>query len=88
MIWAWDIDTQEPTFASRFHRAALEAGLLLRPIGSTLYVMPPYVLDECDQRFLADGLASVLDAVLAEIDALPRGHGAAGASRPMVNPMA
>ncbi|MDX9842825.1 MAG: adenosylmethionine--8-amino-7-oxononanoate transaminase [Aquabacterium sp.] len=71
MIWAWDIDTTEPTFAARYHRAALDAGLLLRPIGSTLYVMPPYVLTEADQRALADGLVRVLDQVLAEIDALP-----------------
>ncbi|MEJ5896426.1 adenosylmethionine--8-amino-7-oxononanoate transaminase [Aquabacterium sp. G14] len=71
MIWAWDIDTAEPTFAARYHRAALDAGLLLRPIGSTLYVMPPYVLTESDQRALAEGLVRVLDQVLAEIDALP-----------------
>lgn len=72
MIWAWDIDTAEPTFAARYHRAALDAGLLLRPIGSTLYVMPPYVLTEADQRALAEGLVCVLDQVLAEIDALPQ----------------
>ena len=72
MIWAWDIDTAEPTFAARYHRAALDAGLLLRPIGSTLYVMPPYVLTEADQRALAEGLVRVLDQVLAEIDALPQ----------------
>jgi len=71
MIWAWDIDTAEPTFAARYHRAAMDAGLLLRPIGSTLYVMPPYVLSEADQRFLAEGALRVLDRVLAEIDALP-----------------
>lgn len=71
MIWAWDVDTPEPTFASRYHRAAMEAGLLLRPIGSTLYVMPPYVLGEPEQRFLAEGALRVLDAVLADIDRLP-----------------
>ena len=71
MIWAWDIDTTEPTFAPRYHRAALEAGLLLRPIGSTLYVMPPYVLTEADQTLLAKGLVSVLNQVLSDIDALP-----------------
>lgn len=71
MIWAWDVDTADPTFASRYHRAALEAGLLLRPIGSTLYVMPPYVLSESDQHFLAEGALRVLDAVLADIDRLP-----------------
>jgi adenosylmethionine---8-amino-7-oxononanoate aminotransferase len=67
MIWAWDVDTTEPTFAARYHRAALDAGLLLRPIGSTLYVMPPYVLSEPDQRFLAQGALRVLDQVLGEI---------------------
>jgi len=71
MIWAWDVDTSEPTFASRYHRAALQAGLLLRPIGSTLYAMPPYVLSDADQCFLADGALRVLNEVLAEIDGLP-----------------
>src|SRR5690606_22276271 len=71
MIWAWDIDTDEPTFAARYHRAALAAGLLLRPIGATLYVMPPYVLTKSDQRHLAEGLVQVLDQVLAEMAALP-----------------
>ena len=85
MIWAWDIDTPEPTFASRYHRAALAAGLLLRPIGATLYAMPPYVLTPDDQRFLAEGMLRVLDAVLAEVDALPQGQGAAPAAS---NPMA
>jgi adenosylmethionine-8-amino-7-oxononanoate aminotransferase len=76
MIWAWDVDTVEPTFAARYHRAAMDAGLLLRPIGSTLYVMPPFVLTEADQRFLAEGALSVLDQVLVEIDLLPASMGA------------
>ena len=71
MVWAWDIDTAEPSFAQRYHRAALAEGLLLRPIGHTLYVMPPYVLTPDDQRCLAEGLLRVLDAVLADIDAMP-----------------
>ena len=71
MIWAWDIDVAEPTFAARYHRAAMDAGLLLRPIGATLYVMPPYVLTPADQSFLAEGLLRVLDQVLSECDALP-----------------
>ncbi|HEX5371110.1 MAG TPA: adenosylmethionine--8-amino-7-oxononanoate transaminase [Aquabacterium sp.] len=73
MIWAWDVDTTEPTFASRYHRAALQAGLLLRPIGSTLYFMPPYVLTPADQESLVHGAVAVLDQVLAEIDALVPG---------------
>ena len=24
MIWAWDVDTQDPTFSARYHRVAME----------------------------------------------------------------
>jgi hypothetical protein len=34
------------TFARRFFTSAVENELLLRPIGRTVYLMPPYVLDE------------------------------------------
>jgi len=78
MVWAWDVDTAEPTFASRYHRAALAAGLLLRPIGSTLYFMPPYVLTEADQDALVDGAVRVLDQVLAEVDQLSPGAAGQG----------
>jgi adenosylmethionine-8-amino-7-oxononanoate aminotransferase len=33
-----------PDFARRYARHALAQGVLLRPIGSTLYAMPPYVI--------------------------------------------
>ena len=69
MIWAWDIDVSDPTFAARYHRAALDEGLLLRPIGSTLYFMPPYVLTPDDQAHLVQGSLRVLDRVLAQCDA-------------------
>ena len=49
-----------------FQSAALDEGLLLRPIGPTLYFMPPYVLGEAEQRHLAEGALRVLDRVLAE----------------------
>ena len=65
MVWAWDVEVADPTFASRYHRAALDEGLLLRPIGSTLYFMPPYVLGHAEQRHLAEGALRVLDRVLA-----------------------
>jgi adenosylmethionine---8-amino-7-oxononanoate aminotransferase len=66
MIWAWDIDTSDPTFAARFHRTALNEGLLLRPIGNSLYFMPPYVLTEADMRHLVEGTSRALDQVLAQ----------------------
>jgi adenosylmethionine-8-amino-7-oxononanoate aminotransferase len=66
MIWAWDVDVQDPGFAARYHRAALDEGLLLRPIGNTLYVMPPYVLTADEQAFLVAGAVRALDRALAQ----------------------
>jgi len=62
MIWAFDVDTDDPTFSRRYHAAALEGGLLLRPIGSTLYFMPPYMLDEEATAWLATRALSALEA--------------------------
>ena len=64
MIWAWDIATQDPTFAHRYHAAALQQGLLLRPIGRTLYFMPPYVMDDEALQQLAQGAVAALDHTL------------------------
>lgn len=65
MIWAWDADTDDPHFAQRCHRAALDEGLLLRPIGRTLYFMPPYVLDDEAIGHLVRGSLRALDSALA-----------------------
>jgi adenosylmethionine-8-amino-7-oxononanoate aminotransferase len=69
MIWAWDIADAPPDFARRYARHALARGLLLRPIGATLYAMPPYVLEEDTARHLAEGALAALEATLAEGDA-------------------
>jgi adenosylmethionine-8-amino-7-oxononanoate aminotransferase len=68
MIWAWDIVGAPANFARRYARHALANGLLLRPIGSTLYAMPPYVLEEDTARHLADGALAALEATLAEAE--------------------
>jgi adenosylmethionine-8-amino-7-oxononanoate aminotransferase len=66
MIWAWDVRTSVPDFARRYHRNALAQGVLLRPIGRTIYAMPPYVLDTQAVQCLARGALAALDATLAE----------------------
>jgi adenosylmethionine-8-amino-7-oxononanoate aminotransferase len=66
MVWAWDITDVDAGFAGRFHRAAMDAGLLLRPIGASLYLMPPYTLSDDEQAFLAETTLAVLDQVLAD----------------------
>ncbi|QQN70895.1 adenosylmethionine--8-amino-7-oxononanoate transaminase [Comamonas testosteroni] len=66
MIWAWDIDTSLPDFAQRYHEAALDLGLLLRPIGRTLYCMPPYVLDDADITHLGQAALAALNTTLQQ----------------------
>ena len=65
MIWAWDVISDDPLFARRCHRAALDQGLLLRPIGHTLYFMPPYVIDDEAIAHLVRGALAALDSSLA-----------------------
>jgi adenosylmethionine-8-amino-7-oxononanoate aminotransferase len=64
MIWAFEVEGTEPDFAARFFQAALEKELLLRPMGSTVYFMPPYVIDEEEMALLANATLSALGAVV------------------------
>ena len=64
MIWAWDIETTSPDFSAQYYRHALKQGLLLRPIGKTLYFMPPYVIDHAAANHLAVGALLALEATL------------------------
>ena len=61
MIWAFDVADASPGFSARFHRAALAQGVFMRPIGSTLYVMPPYVTSADDMRAVSDAMLACLD---------------------------
>ena len=63
MIWAFDIDTDDPHFARRFFTAALDRELLLRPLGNTVYFMPPYVIGDPEIAFLAARTAELLNAL-------------------------
>ena len=47
----------------RAYRAALERGVVLRPLGDILYWMPPYCIDEEQLRLLADATrAAIVEA--------------------------
>lgn len=54
-------------FSRRFFEHALERELLLRPIGTTVYLMPPYILDDEEIAWLAARTHDTLDATLAEV---------------------
>lgn len=46
MVWAFDVQTKNQHFQRDFYQQALAQGLLLRPIGNTVYWMPPYVISQ------------------------------------------
>ncbi|MDR1367233.1 MAG: aminotransferase class III-fold pyridoxal phosphate-dependent enzyme, partial [Candidatus Accumulibacter sp.] len=64
MIAAFDVVTDDPGFSRKFYREALKREILLRPIGTTIYFMPPYIVtpDECE--LLACRAAEALEATL------------------------
>ncbi len=64
MIWAFEVAGADSGFARRFFAAALANGLLLRPIGPTVYFMPPYVMDDEEARWLAQGTLAALEQAL------------------------
>ena len=65
MIWAFEVETADPVFSRRFYEAALEREILLRPIGNTVYFMPPYVIDEDEINLLVERTLEIIN-VLAD----------------------
>jgi len=61
MIWAFEVDTADARFSGSFHARALEQELLLRPLGNTVYFMPPYVIGDDEIELLASRTARLLD---------------------------
>ncbi len=68
MIWAFDVRAEHAgaRFPERFHLAGRAQELLIRPIGRTVYLLPPYLLDETVTPWLAERLFSTLHAVLRQ----------------------
>ncbi|HQR04655.1 MAG: adenosylmethionine--8-amino-7-oxononanoate transaminase [Proteobacteria bacterium] len=64
MIWAFDVADAPADFSRRMFSAALAREILLRPIGNTVYFMPPYCLDEESGALLATRVLQALDGVL------------------------
>jgi adenosylmethionine---8-amino-7-oxononanoate aminotransferase len=65
-IFAFDVETEDKTFSRRFFAHALKRELLMRPIGATVYMMPPYILTDDELQLLAQRTRETLDATLAE----------------------
>jgi adenosylmethionine-8-amino-7-oxononanoate aminotransferase len=60
MIWAFEVVTSTTDFPAKAWQVALEHGVVLRPIGNTVYFMPPYVTTDAEFELLVKaGLAIV-----------------------------
>jgi len=58
--------TDDPYFSRRFYRAALDREALIRPIGNTVYLMPPYVVSDEDIAHLANAIQGALADALKQ----------------------
>ncbi len=63
MIWAFDVQTENPHFARDCYQAGLQRGLLLRPISNTVYFMPPYVISETEMEYLVSQTRQLLETL-------------------------
>ena len=66
MIVAFDVTTSDPAFSRRFYRAALANEALIRPIGNTVYLMPPYIVDDEEIAHLGQATANALNEALVQ----------------------
>ena len=61
MIWAFEVDSPHTDFAQRCFSLGLEYELLLRPMGNTVYFMPPYVIGEDEMQFLGERTLDIVE---------------------------
>jgi adenosylmethionine-8-amino-7-oxononanoate aminotransferase len=61
MIWAFEVATDDAGFARKFYQQALARELLLRPIGNTVYFMPPYVIADDEIELLINRTLDIIE---------------------------
>ena len=64
MIAAFDVNTDDPHFSRKFYRAALSREALIRPIGNTVYLMPPYIVSDEEIGLLGTAIMGALSDAL------------------------
>lgn len=64
MIHAFDVQTNNPQFSRDCYAGGLAHGVLLRPIGNTVYFMPPYVVSTEDIGWMMEQTALVVQQAL------------------------
>lgn len=60
MIWAFEVETPHRDFAQRCFEQGLQQELLLRPMGNTVYFMPPYIINEEEMNLMLSGTLNII----------------------------
>ncbi len=60
MVWAFEVDTPHADFAQRCFSLGLQHELLLRPMGNTVYFMPPYIITEEEIQMLVTRTLTII----------------------------
>jgi adenosylmethionine-8-amino-7-oxononanoate aminotransferase len=63
MVWAFELDTPYSDFAQRCFSLGLQHELLLRPMGNTVYFMPPYVITEEEIQMLVARMLTIIETL-------------------------
>lgn len=61
MIYAFDILSAKKRLGMRVYERALQKNLLLRPLGNTIYFMPPYVISEEEISYVVRTLGEIFE---------------------------
>jgi len=64
MIWAFEVADAPADFSRRLFSEGLKREILLRPMGHTVYWMPPYVMTTDDARHMVQATLEALRAVI------------------------
>jgi adenosylmethionine-8-amino-7-oxononanoate aminotransferase len=62
MIWAFDLEGITKKILRKISTKAIESGLLIRPIGHTIYFMPPYIINHDEIDFMIDTTLEVIQS--------------------------
>lgn len=73
---AVELKADDPGYFSKLrpklYKFFLDAGVLLRPLGNVIYILPPYVISSAELNFIHDRIAEALD-LCAEVRAQSAG---------------
>ncbi len=63
MIWAFEVISPHADFAQRCFQLGLKHELLLRPMGNTVYFMPPYIISDEEIQLLLTRTQAIVEAL-------------------------